>query len=484
MLAWPGARLSLAAVGFGLLMALGHAPFGAWYVSFPALAGLIWLVARTRRLGTSLWLALFGGAGYFGASLNWLVSPFLVDAPVYGWMAPFALLGMAFGLALFWALAAWIAARVPDRAMGFAVALAAAELARGYVFTGFPWASIGHIWIETPVAQLAAFAGPSGLTLLTTLAAALVLRRSAGVVLIAAAWGYGVWVLAQPMPADRAAVLRLVQPNAEQSMKWDPDQAQIFMDRLLSLTAERPAPDLVIWPETALPYLLDRHPEIPGFLAAAAGGAQMAFGMQRVDGDRGYNTLAVMTAAGEITQSYDKHHLVPFGEYIPFGDLAYDWFGLRAFAAQVGNGYSAGTGPKLLDFGPKLGRALPLICYEAVFPQDLRGTARPDWLLQVTNDAWFGSFSGPFQHADQARLRAIEQGLPLVRVANTGVTAVYDARGRVVAALDFQKAGAMTLALPGALPATLYSRWGEGPVLLLLLGLGLAAIRRRRVADA
>lgn len=465
-------------------MALGHAPFGAWHLGFPALVGFVWLVARVPQSGAVMWLALFGGAGYFAASLNWLVEPFLVDAPVYGWMAPFALVGMAFGLALFWAVAAAVSFRAKDRALGFAVALAAVELARGYVLTGFPWALIGHIWIETPVAQVAAWVGPSGLTLLTTLAAALVLRRGAGLVLIAVAWGYGLWALAQPMPPDRAALVRLVQPNAEQSMKWDPDQAQIFMDRLLSLTATRPAPDLVIWPETALPYLLERHPELPGFLAATAGGAQLAFGMQRLDGDRGFNTLALMNAAGVITQSYDKHHLVPFGEYVPYGDLAFEWFGIRAFAAQVGNGYSAGTGPKLLDFGPKLGRALPLICYEAVFPQDLRGTERPDWLLQVTNDAWFGSFSGPFQHADQARLRAIEQGLPLVRVANTGVTAVYDARGRVVSALEFQKMGAMTLALPGALTATFYAKWGELPVLLLLAGLGLAAIRRPRPAVA
>jgi apolipoprotein N-acyltransferase len=180
-----------------------------------------------------------------------------------------------------------------------------------------------------------------------------------------------------------------------------------------------------------------------------------------------------------VSQTYDKHHLVPFGEYMPLGDLAYEWFGLSAFAAQHGAGYTAGTGPKLLDFGPVMGRALPLICYEAVFPQDVNAAPeRPDWLLQITNDAWFGTRSGPFQHADQARMRAIEQGLPLIRVANTGVTAVYDALGREVAALPFGTQGHLDTALPAALGPTWFSRFGTWPVLVLLAGLALALLGR------
>ena len=151
----------------------------------------------------------------------------------------------------------------------------------------------------------------------------------------------------------------------------------------------------------------------------------MALGVQRAEEGRYWNSLAVIEPDGTVSQTYDKHHLVPFGEYMPLGDLAYEWFGLSAFAAQHGAGYTAGTGPKLLDFGPVMGRALPLICYEAVFPQDVNAAPeRPDWLMQITNDAWFGTLTGPFQHAAQARLRAVEMGLPLVRVANTGVTGV------------------------------------------------------------
>jgi apolipoprotein N-acyltransferase len=173
-----------------------------------------------------------------------------------------------------------------------------------------------------------------------------------------------------------------------------------------------------------------------------------------------------------IGHIYDKHHLVPFGEYLPFGDFAYRWLGISAFAAQEGNGYSAGQGPVLLDLGPKLGLALPLICYEAVFPQDLRAAkGRANFIMQLTNDAWFGKLTGPWQHLAQARLRAIEQGLPFLRSANTGVSAVIDARGRVLSHLPMGVAGHLDTALPTALAATFYAGTGDLPFLVLLIGL-------------
>ncbi|MDB5665855.1 apolipoprotein N-acyltransferase [Cypionkella sp.] len=472
---WSGLRPISVAALLGVLVATGQAPLGAWYLALPALAGLCWLIARSTA---PVWLAWFAGAGYFAAALNWIVQPFMVDVAKDGWMAPFALVFLAFGMALFWALAGLLSRYARSPAIGFAIALAATDLLRGYVRTGFPWALIGHIWIDTPVAQLAAYVGPSGLSLLTALlAAGLASRRplpaGLAIVSLAAAWTFGMWTLAQPMPNDRPVTLRLVQPNAEQQAKWDPDLANQFFNRLLAFTEAKPTPDLVIWPETSLPYLLDLHPEIGGMIASAGNGASVAIGMQRVEGDKAWNSLAIIAPDGIRGQTYDKHHLVPFGEYIPFGDTLLSWSNIAAFASQAGNGYMAGPGPQLLDFGPKLGRALPLICYEAVFPQDLRGTERPDWLLQITNDAWFGHWTGPFQHAAQARLRAIEQGLPLVRVANTGVTAVYDARGRITASLPFETASYLDAALPAALPATIYAVFGEYPVLLLLLGLFL-----------
>jgi apolipoprotein N-acyltransferase len=481
----PKWRLGFASFGLGALAAAGQAPLNFWFLTLPALGALFALILAQKARGRGVLTAWLGGAGYFCAALSWIISPFLVEADTYAWMAPFALLAMGFGLALFWALAAWAGLRARRPALGLALALGAAELARGYVLTGFPWALLGHIWIDTPIGQMAAWAGPSGLALLTALlgaalAAGAIWGRVAAGAALAALWGFGLWTLAQPMPADTATTLRLVQPNAAQSLKWDEAQARVFYDRLISATSALPTPDLVIWPETALPYLQEYNPEIVPLIAAAANGATLIYGRQRIDGDRGWNSLSVLAPTGEEVALYDKHHLVPFGEYIPFGDLVYDWFGLSAFAAQVGNGYTPGTGPAVIDLGAQ-GKMLPLICYEAVFPQDLRTAIRPDWLLHATNDAWFGTLTGPYQHAAQARLRAIEQGLPMVRVANTGITAVYDARGRLRADLPIGTLAHLDTALPAPLPSTHYARLGELPVLVMLaIGLILAFLGQKR----
>jgi apolipoprotein N-acyltransferase len=354
----------------------------------------------------------------------------------------------------------------------------------------------GHIWIGLPPGQTAALWGATGLTLLTLLAAALpVVARGAGlaaaVALLAGAWAWGAVRLAAPLPPEREATLRLVQPNAAQAAKWDPDLAGMFFRRLLALSSAPPAPGappprLVIWPETSVPWLLDRSPELLPVIGAAGQGAPVVVGIQRTDGGRrGWNTLAVVTPAGALGAVYDKHHLVPFGEYMPAGDWLDRILGIRALAAAEGFGFSAGEGPAVIDFGPGLGRAVPLICYEVIFPGIPRtaqtAEGRADWLVQITNDAWFGTLTGPYQHLALARLRAVEQGLPLLRAANTGISAVIDARGGLAASLPLGAQGAIDAALPGALPPTPYARWGEGPVgvLLGLCALGLAIAARR-----
>ena len=481
-------RIGLA-FGLGVLAAAGQAPVGWWWLAVPAFAGVIRLVARANDVRTASLLALFAGAGHFAAALSWIVEPFLIDVARHGWMAPFAVVLLAFGLALFWAAAGALSRFARSPALGFAVALAATELARGYVLTGFPWATPGHIWVDTPVAQIAALIGPSGLTLVTLLAAALVATArpdgaAAGAVVLALAAGFGLWRLNLPEPAPTGLTLRLVQPNAAQEAKWDPSNARVFFERQLAYTAVRPLPDLTIWPETAVPYLLETSPEVAFVIADAAQGVPVALGVQRVEGQQYWNSLRVIAPDGQVSATYDKHHLVPFGEYVPLADLALDWFGIGAFAAQAGNGYSAGVGPVLLDLGP-LGQVLPLICYEAVFPQIARELeSRPDWMLQITNDAWFGTLTGPYQHLAQAQLRAIEQGVPLARAANTGISAMIDARGRITASLPLGQAGYVDVALPGALPQPIYARFGEWPLLVLLAGAGAGLFRSKRQGSA
>ena len=483
-----GWRRAVLAAGLGAVAALGQAPWGFWWATLGALAALAWYLGRMPDTRAAFWSGLLAGAGYFALALNWIVEPFLIDIARHGWMAPFAVILLSFGLGLFWGAAAALGRWFAWPALGFVVAFVALEWVRGVIFTGFPWAMVGHIWIGTPVDQLAALGGPTGLSLLTLLAASLpVLWRwrgaGASIVLLAGATAFGLWRLGQPLPEPLPGTLRLVQPNAEQSAKWEAARAQEFLERLLTLTVRGGPADLTIWPETAVPYMFEYAPDVAGMIAAASGGRPVAVGIQREENERFFNSLRVLEGEGMEAARYDKAHLVPFGEYIPFGDLAYDWFGLRAFAAQAGNTYSAGPGARVLDLGP-FGKVLPLICYEAIFPRDVNAAPeRADWMLQITNDAWFGIRTGPFQHFAQARLRAIEQGLPLIRVANTGITAVVDAHGRVVEELPFGTMAAMDTHVPGALPPTPYSLWGDGPVALLLAGLAaMAAVRRRQAS--
>jgi apolipoprotein N-acyltransferase len=413
-------------------------------------------------------------------------------------MAPFAVVLMAGGLALVWAGAgaaghALGGRSARRRAAGLAAALAAAEVARGHLFTGFPWAMPGHVWVETPVAQLAALAGATGLTAFTLAAAALPAAFGPGgrgalagtalaAALLGGAWAWGAARLARPpAPPERPVAVRLVQPDAAQHLKWQPGMAEAFFGRLVGLTlAEGPPAELVVWPETAVPFVLPgaaAEAALPA-MAAAAAGATLAFGVQRANKELWHNSLAVLRADGTPGAVYDKHHLVPFGEYIPFGETL-SRLGLRGFAVREGYGYAPGPGPRILDLG-RAGRVLPLICYEAVFPASLRAGDRPDWVLQVTNDGWFGAFSGPYQHLAQTRLRAIEFGLPVLRAANTGVSAAIDARGRVLDRLPLGVSGVLDVTVPGALPPTPYSRGGELPLLgVLALVLGWLALLRR-----
>lgn len=501
----PGLRVRLLlAVLCGLAVALGQAPFDLWPAAILGLALLFLLIRGAGSIRQAAFLGLAAGTGHFALALFWIIEPFLIDVARHGWMAPFALIGMSAGLALFWAAAAAATRALGGRATAFVAAFALVEMLRSYVLTGFPWALIGHVWIDTPVVHIASVTGHHGLTLLALLAAAglvhLVLpgRRwwgAAGLATVCAAalWGgtvaggigQGQGATAQAGPAAMAdrPVIRMIQPNAPQHLKWDRKMIPVFFQRQIDYTAAtgldpaQPRPDLVIWAETALSVILENaEPELEA-ITLAADGVPVVLGIQRFIGQRTYNSAIYLDGGGTIRAIYDKHRLVPFGEYMPFGEVMAQ-FGIHGMAASRGGGFSPGAGPRLMDLGA-LGRALPLICYEAVFPQAiLDAPDRPEFLMQITNDAWFGTYSGPYQHLAQARLRAIEQGLPMVRVANTGVSAMIDGHGRVTAALPLDTAGWLDAALPQALPPTVYALWGEWPVRLFILGLLMAAMFR------
>jgi len=478
------------AAALGAVAALGQAPWGLWPATMIALAGLYGLWRQAPGWRAAAWIGWAFGTGHFLVALHWITEPFMVDAARHGWLAAPALLALAAGLALYWGAALALARAAGGGAAGFIAGLGLAEMLRGWLFTGFPWAQPGHALIDTALLHWAAWLGAPGLMALMLTAAValwhlLAGARAAGALTLAgigALWPLGAALApGSAIPPD-APVVRLVQPNAPQREKWDPAKAQLFFDRQrgFSSAGDTP-PDLVVWPETAIPVLLDRAGPTLDAVAASARGAPVVLGLQRREARRLYNSLVVLAPGGSVRDVYDKHHLVPFGEYMPLGDLMAR-FGIHGLAAAEGQGYSAGPGARLVDLGP-LGRALPLICYEGVFARDLRAApARPELLLLITNDAWFGTVSGPYQHLAQARLRSAEMGLPMVRVANTGISAMIDAAGRVTARIPLGEAGWRDAPLPPPAPETLFARAGAAPMAALYAALILLALvtHRRR----
>ena len=482
----------------GAAAALGHAPFGLWPIALLGFAFLITSVARMDKPALMGWAA---GVGYFAVALHWIVEPFLVDVARHGWMAPFALILMAGGLALFWAAAGWLSKKVKQRsaarALAFAVCLAAMEMVRGHIFTGFPWALPAYIWADTPLRVVTAWTGSYGLSLITLLALALPVAMgripgTLGAAVVLSALAVAGFLRMDDTENDQELLghVRLVQPNVPQNEKWDPIKVPDHIERLLNLTRgdddASGVVDMVVWPEVAVAYRLEQAGPVLRAAAQAAsegaGQAKVLLGINRREGENWHNSMVLLSADGDVEETYDKVHLVPFGEYIPFR-LKF----IQAMAATSGFGFSPGDAVRLID--TPLGRALPLICYEGIFPGHVfRAGERPDYLLQITNDAWFGEFSGPFQHLDQARFRAAEQGLPMVRVANTGVSTVIDAFGRSPASFEIGLGaqGYRDVAVWRKKGATIYARFGDFPTIvgiILMLCVLLFIERRNTIAN-
>ncbi|KJB95608.1 apolipoprotein N-acyltransferase [Skermanella aerolata KACC 11604] len=505
-----GWRRYAAAAAFGGLATFALPPAGAVPVLLLAFPGLLWLLEGTATRRAAFFTGWWFGFGHFVLGLYWISFALLTDVAKFWWMMPFAIAGLPALLAIFIGLATLVLHIVCGRLklsglariLAFAIVWTVFEYLRGHVFTGFPWNLIGYSWTGfLPVLQSVAVIGIYGLGLLTVAVAALpallpdpsesVMRARASVavgLVLLGAMGLAGWVrLSQ---ADSATVpgvrLRVVQPAIPQTLKWVPSEKARNFERLLELTAEPAAAGTapvthVVWPETAVPFFVERDGGARQAMASVTPpGGSIITGAPRIrveeDGEnRFWNSLHAVDGSGAVVASFDKFHLVPFGEYMPLRGIL-PVGGIAAGATD----FSSGPGPATLDV-PGLPPFSPLICYEVIFPGAVKDFHnRPDWLLNVTNDAWYGKTAGPHQHFEIARVRAVEEGLPLVRAANTGISGIFDGYGRVTAYLGLGERGVVDADLPVMLPITPYGRFGDIILVLLLMSFSLVTTIARQ----
>ena len=518
VLSW-GWRRALVAFTAGALSVLAMAPFDAWPVLFFTFPVLVWLIdgAAAGRFGGLPSAAIAGwwfGFGYFLAGLYWVGYAFLVDAKTFGWLLPFAVIALPAGMACYTglglALARMLWTRGPTRLIALAVALTAAEWLRGHLFSGFPWNVYGYALTGPLVlAQGAALIGIWGLTFIAVamFSSPAVLtddrtdtRRpwvpiAFGAILLTALAGCGAMRLSRTPTAFVDGVrLRIMQPNLQQDQKFNYGAKQKVMSQYLELSDRSSGPQSagvrdathLIWPESAFPFLLTREPDALAQIAALLPeGTVLITGAVRATElpqgqkiERAYNSVYVIDHDGSILSVYDKIHLVPFGEYLPFQNFL-EKLGLMQLTKLPG-GFVAGERRRAMEV-PRAPRMLPFLCYEIIFPDEaVPAGERPGWLLNLTNDGWFGVSTGPYQHLQQSRVRTIEHGLPLVRAANTGISAVIDPLGRVIKSLPLGAEGVLDSSLPRRIDPPLYARTGDSGI-ALVIGAALIMIVRRRI---
>jgi len=488
----------VAAIATGGLTVLTFPPFSILLFVPVAYATLFALlrhlpVARAALVGWAF------GLGQFGFGLSWIAESFYVDAERFGAMAIPAVAGLSAGLAIFPAAAAALFTGVARRhaiegvmaCLLFATCWTAAEWLRGHALTGFPWNLAGYALVDyAALRQPAAWIGSYGLSFLVILVGALAAPAPfaetrarwsillLGVGIVVATWSAGVARLQLEPPSPPGLDLRIVQGNVPQQEKWAPENREATLTRYLDLST-RPGPvDILLWPETAFPGFLDEDVEARSHIAAAIPdeGLLLTGVPDRVSTDEGtrfFNTVQAYDQTGRSLTGYAKHHLVPFGEYVPFRG----WLPIERMTEGLGD-FTAGPGPRTLAF-PGVPLVAVAICYEIIFPGHVVDDLfRPDWIFNATNDAWFGTSIGPEQHLASARMRAVEEGLPVVRAANTGISAIVDANGELVARLGTGETGVIDAALPSAHPPTLYARFGDWTLLALIFvtwAVGLAA---------
>ncbi len=507
---WPAAASLLA----GALAAWAFPPWGVWpgLFGYGLLLGLTDRADPARPLRSAFFRGWLAGSAFFLIGCWWVAQAFLVDAEHQGWMAPFAVAFLAMGMGLFWgaacALYRWIAPTHVGRVLVFAAIFGLVEWLRGHVLTGFPWNLPGESFrAGSASSQGAALVGAYGLTTLTLFvfaASAPLLApgprkarlgmAAAGIAVMASLWTFGVARLSGAGRRTTDTVVRIVQPDVPQVSKWSPAAFQSIVLRYVNLTARQGSrqPDLIVWPEGALPISAEEtlatdewvEPAIAGALLP---GQTLLIGTYReqprkVGPPAYFNSVMAVQRAGAglrvAMPTYDKYRLVPFGEFLPLEPLLTS-LGVKDMA-HVGDGFSPGPRPtpRRIAGAPAF---QPLICYEDLYPGLAQGDgSRPGWIVNVSNDAWFGPTSGPLQHFNLASYRAIEQGVPIIRATPTGVSAVIDAYGRPGQQIGEGDSGVIDTLLPVSAPPTLYAQVGDlGFWLLTLLGLAVAVPWRR-----
>jgi apolipoprotein N-acyltransferase len=480
-------RALVACFAAGALMTLAFAPFYFWPALFIALPIFYRLMCSATTVRQAALRGFFFGYGHAMAGTWWIANALLVEPEKFGWLVPFSVLGLSGVMALWFALFGWWVQKLRSprplkNLLRFVALWVLIEYLRSLGMFGFPWNLAGYAALAVmPVAQLASVVGVYGLSffvLLVALLPTLYYREATRpmrllplllvVVMVIAAYGYGAWRI-QPAEASTQPVVRIVQPSIPQNEKWIDHKRVPTLDLLGRLTENHADSSLIIWPETALPYTLHPQSELPAYLAQwLAPHQRLLTGTTRAEGTRPntklWNSLVVIDAKGAIQARYDKHHLVPFGEFMPLRDM------LPLEKITAGDlDFSRGAGPQTLKIDG-LPPFSPLICYEILFPWEaVDAKNRPEWLINITNDAWYGDSPGPYQHLAAAQMRAIEQGLPVFRAANNGISAIISPYGQVLHQLRLNERGSIAAPLPVALPPTLYTTYREALVMGLIL---------------
>ncbi len=498
------AVVGVLALTAGLGAAVAHPPWSIWVglLGYPLLMAL---TDRATSVRSGFWIGWIAGFGYFLVSCWWVAEAFLVN-PAQAWMAPFAGSLLPAGLALFWGGATAVyqrygAGRGVERVFVFAALFGLFEWLRGHILTGLPWNPAGATWAAgSAPSQIAAYVGVYGLGLLTVLgvcAPALLAGPgrwkvkagylAAGTVLITGLFISGAARLSGADLRLTPTTVRIVQPDVDQQAKWEPDQFEAVVRRYVNLSASQSGarPDVVIWPEGALPVTANDAFSSwvgPSIDRALEPGQTLVAGFSRAeagrDGEPSYfNSLFVLHDSGQlrIAAIYDKYRLVPFGEFLPLGGVM-SATGIRSLV-HVPADFSAGPRPRPVDI-PGAPRAQPLICYESLYPGFTSSEGgRPGWIINISNDAWFGRTSGPRQHLNLAAYRAIETGLPMVRATPTGISALVDPWGRVGPRLEPGESGVLDVRLPEPAAPTLYAKIGDLPFLIFVVLLLISGLR-------